>query len=746
MRIQNKIIKATLLKVIPGSEIEVARKIEEALSHQKNKFRIYRLFGNYDILVLFETPDMFQKGLGQAGVIPGITGSREFLCYSWQTSKNEGDSKTSFFTLSSFKHPLIAFSSFKINPLLNFKFGIEAESSFVSYLKHTKPQIHVLGTFGWSECILIYNSNSFEKLLDGMEDIISTIIEYSEPGRGIKRGSVAEKTLTMIGHDIEVSDPRTKSFILPLPERLRKQRLQAFFKIACKPRAMEILITKAIARFNIKRDKIKVRLGAFDLEFEIPLDTVQTLNDLLTELDGYRKDNYGNLIRTYTDIRYEGYLEKDESSNVDDDSKETVYIPPYVDLSNREAATILKIGSTGEEIVKTIYWCNNFIENDLLTEMYEDILLSVEQLKRHALRYKGNVHHNRELIIRLSKLQYALYERAQGAYVGIEEVPLGSVPFSAGIQRILKGLEVFPHTILKRFGKKWLGYCIAGYVTERYEHSVDIILVPTEVAFKSDQHWGITHEAMHALIHTAPDIFSFRNKRFQEALGIGSNDIEYRSTIWMRCEEILCDVLDFEICCPYEVKDYLDIVWLYLKDNIFDEERIEQLHAYLLRTFCVFVYDTFRVEGLYIGQGSALRFRNAYDTFTKTIINRLNDRQSTQIHKPETISNVLSEFHAIKGLLGAIRSLLKDLNLDNRRKRLNSENAILFEAYKKLKQGLILNGKEMLFADKLAWVIRKEGGKDLGVRGNIAFLLSLWDFYNRGKLGTDLDKVWVEDK
>lgn len=100
MKIQNKIIKVTLVKVIPGHEVEVARKIEKGLLSQKvlkKTFRIFRLFGNYDILLIQDIGNISSKTLAKAGVIPFITGSREFLCFGWEMKRVlKGISKNTF--------------------------------------------------------------------------------------------------------------------------------------------------------------------------------------------------------------------------------------------------------------------------------------------------------------------------------------------------------------------------------------------------------------------------------------------------------------------------------------------------------------------------------------------------------------------------------------------------------------------------------------------------------------------------
>jgi hypothetical protein len=747
LKIYNKTIKVTLAKVAPGHEKEVAREIEDGLIHQKiprNSFRIFRLFGNYDVLIIQEVGRGSSKTLARAGVIPYITGSREFVCYGWERIKRKDHSEKRSFSVSYIKKPLLAACFLKFNSSSNFKLGISLERSFAKYLTTKRQSIQVLGTLGWSECVLLFSSDSLEDLQKGMEATLDLVMKYSKPGEELRTGFIAEKTLTLIGHDIEVSDPRRRLEVIELSEKLREKKLDVYLNMACKPRHMSALQSSLTKIFDDDGGEVNYRLGAYDLEYKIPLRNIKTLNELIDKLDTFRNENETRLIRTHTDFQFREHTEFPPGAEQD------IYFPIIVGVDRKEAKKILTIEYGGDEILKTIYWFNNFIENDLLTESFEDLVPSVLEIKRKALDNQSRPEYLKELLTRAFFLQYAMYERAEGAYVGIEEVPLGTVPFSAGIQRILKALEVYPITVLKRLNQEWDGFCVVGYFPSRFEHYQEIMMVPTEAAFKPELHWGLTHEAMHVLVNASPQMFSFRRREFQESIrrAYGPKGILFEEQRWDLFVETLCDILDYEISCPLIVEDYLKIVWDYLSKNIFERIQEKQFRSYLLRSFSVFVYNRYFENGGGAKSCTPTELRKAFQKFQGILYGFL---PRGLLEKRETANvsfrdNIISESVRIKEIFEPIRDILGKYDPPVICPRTPYDRKKMIETIRKVRKGAILNIKEIENADRLAWLIRSNYPEGLGPGGFFAYTLSLWNYYYIRKLGRNLEKVWVFSK
>ena len=52
---------------------------------------------------------------------------------------------------------------------------------------------------------------------------------------------------------------------------------------------------------------------------------------------------------------------------------------------------------------------------------------------------------------------------------------------------------------------------------------------------------------------------------------------------WHLFEEIICDILDYTISCPFDIEEYLQFIWDYLKENLFEHQKKRQLSSYILR-------------------------------------------------------------------------------------------------------------------------------------------------------------------
>jgi hypothetical protein len=80
-------IKVIMLQVSPGAEIEVAKIFSEELQSIGRKYRIFKALGNYDLFIIYESPD-FLPDVIDIGTIPHILKSNELLCFPWEI-KNE---------------------------------------------------------------------------------------------------------------------------------------------------------------------------------------------------------------------------------------------------------------------------------------------------------------------------------------------------------------------------------------------------------------------------------------------------------------------------------------------------------------------------------------------------------------------------------------------------------------------------------------------------------------------------------
>lgn len=239
-RVAGSVTRLILLRIEPGREIKVGRLIESrcrAIFASPDCFKVFRLFGSYDLLVIQDGTGLGSSDFVNLGSLPYVTGSIEYVCNKWRRARKRNSPAT--FVLEQLSSPLLAICFLKINPELTQRFGLTPELSFASYIQKRLPSIQMLSTFGWAEAALLISEGSLDRIFEAIGDHIPRLMfdcgsELPGPER-----SFAEKTLTIVGHSLDISDPSTPTasrIVVPIGDELRK-RLNITFSAACKPRA-----------------------------------------------------------------------------------------------------------------------------------------------------------------------------------------------------------------------------------------------------------------------------------------------------------------------------------------------------------------------------------------------------------------------------------------------------------------------------------------------------------------------------
>ena len=237
-RINPGLVRIILFRVLPGHEVEVGRRIEKECKRfgmPRGSFRVFRLFGSYDLVFVQDASKLIQSEFAKLGTIPGVTGSTEYLCYNWV--RTSGKSKP-MFSIKHLSKPLVGLCFLKINPVLSERLGLEAELQFADCISKTDLRfggtiskmdrsVQMLGTMGWSEIVLVISDSSLAGILHRIGDIIPSLGMWQADGQP---EVFAEKTFTMIGHDLDVSDPkRGKHKVVSLAKELRNGNLEIHF-------------------------------------------------------------------------------------------------------------------------------------------------------------------------------------------------------------------------------------------------------------------------------------------------------------------------------------------------------------------------------------------------------------------------------------------------------------------------------------------------------------------------------------
>jgi len=742
-RVSQGCVRLLLLRVQPGEELNVGRLIEKRAKEagiRRNSLRVFRLFGSYDLVVIQAPASLLVSDFARLGELPYVTGSLEHVCYRWDLNQS-GSLNT--FNIKRLTDPLLGLCFLKINPRLVEAKGLQPEVTFARFLLHEMPAAQFLGTLGWFEAVVLLSARSLGTILRTITNDLANLI-YSH-GKAF-----AVKTLSMLGHDLDLSDPRRRRprFTVPLFDKvyLKKGELSVQFSFSCKPNSTSELAKKIEIYLGGEpgepKVKANIRLGARDVDFEVPQETlsrIRSLRGLVTLLDRFRAQNADALFKTYTDLHCHCKWPVPSGADKGRDQSRREYL--MLSMTRPEAEALVSHGPEGAAVVSMVYRYNNLVGNSLISDAYRDIAGYVRVIRLLAAnRARLSTFERHRIVDRLAIVERAVAQRSEGVYTGLEETPFTPGPSGISMQRVLLGFEAFVSSIIARFGRKWDG-CIT-FGLPRFEHNEEAIIVPVAEALTLRRHWGITHEVMHALQSIMPDILSSKRivpRSRSDAAVVGRWD--HGTDGWKLLYEIMADVLDFALTCPLDIDEYLDVVWAYLADEVLEHVGRDQLRSYLLRSFAVISYKEAGVaEGLdasTIGPKAVERVIRAHLEQLRKYP-RVRSMSERNVRGVSHLELVVLEFLAeIVPLLPFICRAVGECVRRVGKRHGDRERAGVVAS--RLARGEIVAEKDLLeVADYVAWLSgsRAQNGKRAGSAGGhseqavMAWVLSLWHGYH----------------
>lgn len=740
-RVSEHLVRIILMRVSPGRELRVGRQIERLARGRLGRggFRIYRLFGSFDLVFIQDGRGVAASEFVQFGTIPYITGTSEYTCYKWVRSHEGRKQRT--FELKNLDQPLIALSFLKINPRLTQESGVIPELKFAKFLYRSgmAGAVQMLNTLGWVESVLAISGANLDGLLSRVADQLPNLIYHQHE-------YFAEKTLTVIGHTLDVCVRGRKRRVVPLSKSPTvKTCTTVDFSVACKPKAMGV-VEVAAKKFLALKDEVGLRCGPSDLHFRIPLDEINTINELREKLDGFKRATAAHLVRTYTAFEYGGQHQPWRQNP----SVERLSI--LVPLARREAELLASGGPSGEAVATAIYRFGNLTQTDVVVDAYSDLVSSVSVLRSKALRQAANAQSEPRgpLAVRLSFLESAINQRSQNVYLGLEESPFVAYPGGMGIQRIFKGLEAYATMVLRRFGKRWDGFACLGGLYSRFEHYVDILVVPSDAVMTSVNHWALSHELMHILENISPETLSLQNAmRFEAAEGtFKPADLSPSNEWWPVVLEAMTDVLDFALCCPLTLEEYLGVVWRHLQENVIEPHQVAMYETYLYRSFAVICFEHYVQDGKL--NADMLSDLDGVKALLLNSIPMMERHAGIYKHKSDTIEGrphferIAQKF--VNDPLFYMPWIFKRVISLRRSSPTNRPGSkALARICSKLQRGILLDPAELQWPDAVAWHLRlRHKNSASSHRTTMTWLLSLWHCYQTQRLGTDITKCVVQ--
>lgn len=567
--------KISLLSVSPGSKERVVAKLSKAIKEGTGSkpIAMLKLFGRYDLCAIYETDD-YLSGPSKSGSIEGIRGGNQIFAFPYHSHREKK-------LLSAEAGPIWGLLFFRTNQLLTKQFGYLVEDVLSGYqanrLSKEGITLNVLGTTGWAELIFIVRGNTFASVTDTLSTISQTSVVITS-GKEIKEHLFSAKTFSLVGIDsIYLKSPNMSKLPSIFNEAYDKTAIHPMLSITCSPGDMKTVYEYAA---NNLGDGFTTFGGK---DFSIYPDKCKTWGILLKNLLEMRRDLSANIYSTFLEIHYPAAKQKFEnypSSAINNTG---------IIINSTLLALFKKWGPYFESRLLNLYFgISNLIQDPLVGDSFEDLRRSAAHHLPEALdSLSPDDNHKRSMVWEMMEaLSYGAEERANGAFLSLENIENRFSPTKGGIQRILAAAQLLPHHVLSKIGLTWNGFVIAGF-QRGFAECGEIMNLPLEYLFHPEEWWGFFHEIGHVALWKTEFLDLLKNEKIDSQLNLIVADPKFElqrlwwSNIFM---EIAADSFDL-FFCHKEINSFFRNILPYITQKT---NKIEPIH--FSRYFCMFQY------------------------------------------------------------------------------------------------------------------------------------------------------------
>lgn len=731
-------IKVIMLQVSPGAEIEVAKIFSEELQSIGRKYRIFKALGNYDLFIIYESPD-FLPDVIDIGTIPHILKSNELLCFPWEIKNESWDTIKEGFDFKNLDKKILGLSFLKINPSSILRTGAGVEQSLISFCK-TQEDLSILGSFGWNEILILVHGETIENTYDTLLKLSDLKIGYSEDNdkdnKNIELEALFLKTLSFLGINFglikKIQDE--PNF---LKSELKEYITENFFPqlyITCCPEFIGDIISDASACFG----RTNIVMGAEDVSIS-DIKKMDTWGEFLTEVFNFRQRNKSKLFSTSVRInRKEDEAESNPEAESPNKSLMECFCSP-VTLSKEEALLLKeKFDRTFQMLLlNTIYTFNNIIQNNIVRDAFIDMIPFAKEIKSIALSEDST---SKEVGIYIDHFIFGAQQRASSTYSGIDNIEYRFSAFKGGIQRVLQAIELLPKSMLQNIGLMWNGIVNAGEYNT-YRSDLQVLNIPLESLFIPKRWWGLFHEIGHIATLNS-DLLDFKDKTLEDFLGrivgISKDHPEFPDFVDL-CWEISADIFDYKFGFLKDMETYFGALWKYLEDYIKIKDVSEnKKEKYLFRSFYVYLYDfIFNNKNCDFESLDKKKIEIYFNGFVKF----LNDVKKQKSLPEISISEKISDKIVFTAL--SFRPLL--LHLHNKYSQIVRHEKLIDIAFSEETNQIIDTiGKGQIYwqniehPEIIIYRLKKENISN--PKTNIATILSFWNTFHL-RFGKDLDEI-----
>lgn len=502
LSVENYFIKIILLRVNVGHEKPIVNLLTSILDNERERdkniieYKFYKILGFYDIMIILKCKE-FSHDLLKSGTFDNVINANEILCFP--LFSKQAHSKNMF----DFPQSGIFISLLKLRKEPLNEFGKDLFEAVALYMNR-QQNIMALGGLGWNELLTIYPHN-FEK--DQLDDIFNKFLVNTaalglKEKKGGKRNPLVHKTYSFMAIDYKAINELSQTF-------------PAVFDITQKGVCPRLYVSAAAGNLDIVYKRLKkhfkrpthfeyedpqVMAGIYD--FSIPFKSGQWGN-FFEKLMSFRQANADLIL----DTRIELTASIINIGSFDFSRKKEPIKNEFPKLKLLKDDTQQILERSGMfHVISTIYCLNNLFQDSLLQDGFLDLYIPARKLINEVVSkdsretYLSEIQIIKELLF---ELQWAIRERAMGAYLFTEDDEHSFSPIKGGLQKILWALMAIPSSILNELiidrQPPWRGFVSIGSKAEPL-HFMENLHIPFDHAFHPEKYWWcIIHEIGHLL-------------------------------------------------------------------------------------------------------------------------------------------------------------------------------------------------------------------------------------------------------
>ncbi|MDH3890522.1 MAG: hypothetical protein OEV49_05510 [candidate division Zixibacteria bacterium] len=577
--IANKGLKISLLSSAPGSLVDVADKLHDAILENTGSepVALLQLFGRYDVGAIYYTDD-FLSGPSKSGSIDNIRGGNQIFAFPWSHSRDE-----EFPRCNDDAGYVWGLLFFKTAEMLSGQYGAIIDQVLSDQTADSeKVQVDVLGTTGWAELLFVVRGHSFKDVTDALARLGRTKVSLPSSFDSEATDTlVVAKTFSMVGIDFSLVkngdfDTIRKSFIEPID---MSSGVFPRWNVACIPGNMQQVYDSVTEKIG----NGYCSYGGFDLSFDAT--NSRTWGEFIANVLELRRD-LGKLLYS-TSVHILGH----DGARLFPTTQSTLVDRKAITVDSERMDLFNKWGPVFESILFNLYFgTNTLVQDPLIGSCFSDLRLVLDEtLPRWLVELDPEDSKDRNFVGAIIELiTYASVERAHGAFMALEYPQGFFTPTKGGIQRILKAVSSVVRTVLSRVGVEWNGFVVVGYYELGFSSYNEPVNLPSEYMFKPEGWWGLFHEAGHVAMMRTDFIDLLSNPATEDVIRVRSFDTSDPHVTGLTKNfiyEIGADAFDLYFCHRGDFDLYLTNIWRYIK------QRTLQINHYI-RYFLMYLYSS----------------------------------------------------------------------------------------------------------------------------------------------------------